>query len=56
MRVLTGIAAGITLSILWHILGWPFIGWLFVRIPPATHPDCAPKYRTWHNGVPTEDT
>lgn len=31
MRIITGIAAGITLSILAHILWKPTIGWAFSR-------------------------
>ncbi len=34
---------------------WPsFIGWVFTRVPPATHPDCTPRYSTWHHGERTE--
>lgn len=51
MRTLAGVAAGITLVILWHILGYPLLGWLMIRIPPATPDDWAPKYRSWKNGV-----
>lgn len=51
MRILVGVAVGVTIAILMHILGWPYIAWLFTRIPPATHPDCAPRFRTWHHGV-----
>ncbi|GAT73566.1 putative small intestine sodium-dependent phosphate transport protein [Microbacterium sp. HM58-2] len=49
--MLAGIALGLAAAILMHILGWPYLAWLFNRIPPATHPDCAPRFRTWHRGV-----
>jgi hypothetical protein len=51
MRLLAGVAVGITLMILWHTLGWPWIGWMLTRVLPATHPDCRPRYRTWTGGV-----
>lgn len=51
MRLLAGLITGITLSILWHTLGWPLIGWLFTRNLPATPHDWQPKHRTWINGV-----
>lgn len=55
MRLAVGIATGMTLVILAHILGWPLVGWLFTRIPPATHPDCRPFIRTYKRGVLVED-
>lgn len=54
MRIAIGIIAGMTLMILGHILGWPYVRWLFSHNPPETHPDCKPKYRTCHDGVWTE--
>lgn len=51
MRLLAGIAVGITATILMHILGWPYLAWLLTRIPPATHPDCAPRYKVKQHGV-----
>lgn len=29
----------------------PILVLLFTRIPPETHPDCKPRYRTWKNGI-----
>lgn len=49
MRTLTGVSIGITLSIIWHLLGWPLIGWIFTRIPPDA--EATPRYRTWQNGI-----
>ncbi|WP_193596090.1 hypothetical protein [Microbacterium sp. YJN-G] len=51
MKLLAGFALGITAMIVWHIIGWPWLGWLFTRIPPATHPDCRPRFRRWQHGV-----
>jgi len=55
MRIAIGIVAGMTLMILGHILGWPYIHWLFTRIEVATHPDCKPRYWTSHAGVITRE-
>lgn len=52
MRTLTGIMIGATIITLWHVLGWPWIGWLFTRIEPATPNGWKPKMRTWKNGEP----
>lgn len=54
MRMVFGIACGITVSILAYTIWQPTIAWTLTRIPPATHPDCKPRYRTWRNGVMTE--
>lgn len=51
MKTLTGIVAGITLVMLWHILGYPLLGWLMIRVAPPTPDDWVPKHRTWKNGV-----
>lgn len=50
MRTLLGVAIGLTLYILWHTLGWPFIGWALTRLPPTTPEGWAPKLREWKNG------
>lgn len=55
MRIAIGIVAGMTLMILGHILGWPYIGWLFTHNAPETHPDCKPRYWTKHAGVITRE-
>lgn len=49
MRTLAGVAIGMTAVILWHLLGWPFIGWLFTRIPPNAVGTI--RRRRWINGV-----
>lgn len=51
MKTTSGVIIGITLVILWHVLGGPWIAWLFTRIEPATPEGWAPKHRTWRNGV-----
>lgn len=51
MKLLIGIIAGVTLMILWHLLGWPWIGWMFTRILPETPADWTPRDRTWIKGV-----
>ncbi|WP_194239278.1 hypothetical protein [Microbacterium sp. CBA3102] len=51
MRILIAFIAGVTLMILWHILGWPWIGWMFTRIEPEDPTDLVPKARTWIKGV-----
>lgn len=51
MRTLLGIAATITALIVWHTIGWPLVGWLFTRIPPATPSDWQPKHRRWVSGI-----
>lgn len=48
MRTLLGVIAGITLAILWHTIGWPFIGWAFTRIEPDAIG--TPRHRHWVNG------
>lgn len=54
MRLIIGILAGITVTwvviTLWHILGWPWIGWLFTRVLPETPTNWTPKMRTWIKG------
>lgn len=52
MRTLLGVAIGITIYILWHVLGWPWIGSLF-HDQPATPDDWAPRHRTWKHGIET---
>ncbi|MGQ7313388.1 hypothetical protein ACUOFU_16905 [Microbacterium arabinogalactanolyticum] len=51
MKLAAGMVIGVTVMIVWHVMGWPFVEWVFTRIPPATHPDCAPRARAWHHGV-----
>jgi hypothetical protein len=62
MRVILGIVAGITATIIGYIVWQPAIdrrlaehaiAWVFTHNPPATHPDCKPRYRTYHHGVET---
>ena len=47
MRTLTGFIIGVTLMIIWHILGWPFIGWVFTRNLPPTPDGWQPRVRVW---------
>lgn len=54
MKVLLGLGAGITASILAYLLWRPTIAWTFTHNQPATHPDCRPRYRTWHAGDVSE--
>lgn len=54
MRMVVGIACGITVSIIAYAIWQPALAWTFTRVPPATHPDCKPRYRTWSRGVMTE--
>ncbi len=54
MRVLLGIAAGITLSILAYALWQPAIEWTLMHNEPETDPACHPRFRSWHKGVMTE--
>lgn len=58
MKLAAGMALGVTVMIVWHVVGWPFIGWVFTRIPPGTHPDCKPRQRVWHQSeeITTEET
>ena len=51
MRTLTGFIIGVTLMIIWHILGWPFIGWVFTRNLPPTPDGWQPRVRVWRHGV-----
>lgn len=55
MKIFAGIVVGVTLTILAHVLGWPLLGWMLTRIPPATHPDCRPFIRRYEHGVLVED-
>lgn len=54
MRLLAGVAIGTTLAILWNTIGSSTLAWALTRIEPGTHPDCKPRYRTWHDGIMTE--
>lgn len=49
MRIILGVAVGITLSILAHTFGWRWLAWFLSRIETVT-PDWSPKMRTWING------
>lgn len=49
MKTALALATGITLTILAYALWQPTLGTIF-HDQPATHPDCTPRYRTWHNG------
>lgn len=51
MKTALALATGATLTILAYTLWQPTLGWTLTRVPPATHPDCRPRYRTWHNGT-----
>lgn len=51
MKLLTGLIIGLTLMTLLHILGWPLIGWVLTRNPPATPDGWEPRHRTWQNGI-----
>ncbi|MEW1990732.1 hypothetical protein [Microbacterium sp. NPDC078849] len=53
MRVILGIACGLTASILAYVLWRPTLAWTLTRVPPSTHPDCHPRFRTWHLGIET---
>lgn len=53
MRLTLGLLAGITLAWAAAAIYRPTIRWAFNDTPP-THPDCKPRYRTWHNGTMTE--
>ena len=44
------LAVGITLGVAATHWQRP-VAWIMTRIPPATHPDCAPRSRVWHHGV-----
>lgn len=50
MRILAGIALGITASILAHTLGWRWLAWIMCRIEVLTPIDWAPRTRTWIKG------
>lgn len=50
MKITLGIIAGITLSILWHTLGWRWLAWTMCRIEVLTPLDWTPKTRTWIKG------
>lgn len=51
MKLTFATLTGISLTLA-AVAIWPdFIGWVFTRIPPATHPDCRPRYRQWQHGV-----
>lgn len=53
MKLLTGALIGA--SIVVALTHWRKpIAWVLTRIPPDTHPDCAPRYRTCHEGAWTE--
>lgn len=54
MKILAGISIGVTASILAYIIGRPTISWVFTRVPPATHPDSRPRFKSWRDGVMTE--
>lgn len=61
MKILAGIAAGITLSIVVYAVKQPtldhvghFLRWVFTRVEVQAHPDCQPRFRSWHKGVMTE--
>ncbi|KQQ65069.1 hypothetical protein [Microbacterium sp. Leaf320] len=61
MKITFGIAAGITLSIVVYAMKQPtldhvrhFLQWVFTRVEVRTHPDCQPRFRSWHKGVMTE--
>lgn len=53
MRLALGLLAGITLAWCTAAIWKPTLALMFTD-EPATHPDCTPRYRTWHNGVMTE--
>jgi len=50
LRVILGIIAGISATILWHIFGWRWLAWIMCRIEVLTPLDWAPKTRTWIRG------
>lgn len=54
MKTILAVLAGISLTLAAVAIWQPSLAWIFTRIPPATHPDCAPRYLTWHGGVMTE--
>jgi hypothetical protein len=60
MRVLIGMACGMTATMLAYVIWQPAIdrrdvarasAWLFTRIPPATDPACKSRFRTWRNHI-----
>lgn len=62
MRVILGIACGVTATIIGYILWQPAIdrrlamhalAWVFTHNEPGTHPDCKPRFITWHNHIET---
>lgn len=50
MKLTLGIVAGITLTILAHILGARTLAWIMCRIEVTTPIDWTPKMRTWIKG------
>lgn len=53
MKLTLGVLAGITIAWCAAAIWQPTLGLMFGD-EPATHPDCKPRYRTWHHGVMTE--
>lgn len=51
MRLIVGIVAGITLSIVVYAMKQPTLDLLFNRDQPGTPTGHEPKMRTWKNGV-----
>lgn len=56
MKVVAGAVIGITVMILAHTLGWPFLAWVLTRIPPATDPACTPSLHRYEHGELVEVT
>lgn len=53
MKLTLGILTGITIAWCAAAIWKPTLRLMFSD-EPATHPDCQPRYRTWHDGIRTE--
>lgn len=50
MKITFALLFGATVVMAAHFWARP-TAWMLTRIPPATHPDCHPRFRVWDHGV-----
>lgn len=55
MRTMLAITATVVAMLVIKMTWRKPFAYLFTRIPPATHPDCKPRFRRWENGVEVFD-